>query len=62
MSGFGQAMGLAGELVATTAVGAGLGWLIDKGLHTKLVFLMVGALLGGAAGIARLYRTWMRQK
>lgn len=62
MSGFGQAMGLSGELVVTTAVGAALGWLIDKGLHTKLVFLMVGSLLGGAAGIVRLYRTWMRKK
>jgi len=60
-SGAGMAMGLSAELVATSGVGMGLGWLADKGLHTSPVFLFVGALAGGAAGITRLYRTWKRQ-
>lgn len=61
MSGYGFAMGLAAELVATTGVGAFLGWLVDRWLNTRLVFLLIGALMGGAGGILRLYRTWMRQ-
>ena len=60
-SGFGFAMGLSAELVATTAVGLGLGWLADRTFHTTPAFLFVGALMGGAAGITRLYRTWKRQ-
>jgi F0F1-type ATP synthase assembly protein I len=60
-SGFGLAMGLSAELVATTGVGLGLGWLADRALHTSPAFLFVGALMGGAAGVMRLYRTWKRQ-
>ena len=58
MSGFGWAMGLSGELVATTGVGVFLGWLADSWLNTRGTFLLVGALLGGAAGTVRLYRGW----
>jgi F0F1-type ATP synthase assembly protein I len=61
-SGFGQAMGLSIELVTTTAVGTLLGWLVDRGLHTKAIFLLVGALLGGAGGVTRIYRSWTNQK
>ena len=61
MSGLGEAMGASAELVATTGVGLGLGWLADKGLHTSPAFLFVGALLGGAAGIWRVYRLMMRK-
>ncbi|MCA1841106.1 MAG: AtpZ/AtpI family protein [Actinomycetota bacterium] len=60
-SGFGQAMGLSIEMVTTTAVGTGLGWLVDRGLHTKWVFLLIGALLGGAGGITRVYRSWTKK-
>ncbi len=60
-AGFGLAMGLSAELVATTGVGLVLGWLADKALHTRPVFLFVGALMGGVAGVMRLYRTWKRQ-
>jgi ATP synthase protein I len=60
-SGFGQAMGLAAELVATTFVGLGLGWLLSRWLGNAPVFLLLGILLGGAAGITRLYRSWKRQ-
>lgn len=61
MSGFGRAMGLSAELVATTFVGLGLGWLADRGLGTGAVFTVIGSLLGGAAGANRVYRTWKKQ-
>lgn len=61
-SHYGNAMGLAVELVATTAVGAFLGWLIDGWLNTRVIFLFVFALLGGAAGVLRLYRTYGTDK
>lgn len=61
MSGYGQALGISAELVATTAVGVGLGWLADKGLHTEPLFFIVGALVGGAAGISRIFRTWNKK-
>ncbi|MGH2811860.1 MAG: AtpZ/AtpI family protein [Actinomycetota bacterium] len=54
-------MGLAAELVATTFVGLGLGWLVSRWLGNTPVFLLLGTLLGGAAGITRLYRSWKRQ-
>lgn len=60
-AGLGQAMGLAAELVVTTFVGAGLGWLLSRWLGNAAVFLLVGTLLGGAAGISRVYRSWKRQ-
>lgn len=59
--GLGQAMGLAAELVTTTLVGAGLGWLMSRWLGNAPVFLLVGTLLGGAAGINRVYRTWKKK-
>ena len=61
-AGFGQAMGLAAELVATTLVGLGLGWLVSRWLGNAALFLLLGTLLGGAAGVSRLYRTWKKQK
>lgn len=61
MSGYSQAMGLSAELVATTAVGVGLGWLADKGLNTSPLFIFIGALVGGAAGISRIFRTWSKK-
>lgn len=62
MSGYGFAMGLAAELVVTTGVGFFLGWLVDRWLNTRLIFLLIGGLMGGAGGILRLYRTWARQQ
>jgi putative F0F1-ATPase subunit (Ca2+/Mg2+ transporter) len=61
MSGFGWAMGLSAELVVTTLVGLGLGWLVDRGLHTGPVFLIIGSLLGGAGGVRGVYYTWKRR-
>ncbi|MGH2690205.1 MAG: AtpZ/AtpI family protein [Actinomycetota bacterium] len=61
MSGFGWAMGLSAELVVTTLVGLGLGWLVDRWLHTGPAFLIIGSLLGGAGGIRGVYKTWKRR-
>jgi ATP synthase protein I len=58
MSGFGWAMGLSFELVVTTLVGLGLGWLVDGWLHTRPVFMILGSLLGGAGGVRGVYRSW----
>ena len=44
------------ELVAALAVGVGIGWLLDRWLHTKPVFLAIFLLLGGAAGVRNIYR------
>jgi F0F1-type ATP synthase assembly protein I len=60
MSGFGQAMGLSMELVVTTLVGLGLGWLADVVWDTGPVPAVVGAMLGAAAGINRAYRSWKK--
>lgn len=62
MSGYGFAMGLAAELVVTTGVGAFLGWLLDRWLNTRVLFLFIGALMGGAGGVLRLYRTYGTDK
>ena len=61
MAGFAEAMGLAAELVVTTLVGLGLGWLLSRWLGFTAVFLLVGTGLGGAAGFMRLYRRWKKQ-
>ncbi|MGH2769496.1 MAG: AtpZ/AtpI family protein [Actinomycetota bacterium] len=58
MSGFGQAMSLSMEMVVTTLVGLGLGWLADAGLNTGPLFTVVGVMLGAAGGINRAYRSW----
>lgn len=60
MSGLGQAMGLSAELVVTTLVGLVLGWLVDRWVGTTPVFMVLGILLGGAAGVSRVYRSWKR--
>lgn len=51
-------MGLSFELVVTTLVGLGLGWLIDGWLHTRPLFMILGSLLGGAGGVRGVYRSW----
>jgi ATP synthase protein I len=53
-------LGVAGrfatELGVAIAVGAGLGWLIDRELGTRPIFLLVMFVLGAAAGILNLMR------
>jgi ATP synthase protein I len=52
--GMGTRVGV--EMVAALAVGTGIGWGLDRWLHTLPLFLVVFILLGGAAGIANVWR------
>jgi F0F1-type ATP synthase assembly protein I len=49
-------MGLSADLVVTTLVGLGLGWLVG-GIGARPAFVVVGGLLGGAAGVNTVERT-----
>jgi ATP synthase protein I len=44
------------ELVSALAVGVVIGWLLDRWLGTRPIFLGVFVLLGGAAGILNVWR------
>src|ERR1043165_5160990 len=55
-SGFARGFRLSSELVAGVLVGAGLGWLVDKGLGTLPWGVFVFALLGFAAGVWNVMR------
>jgi len=57
MAGFGQAMKLSSEFIAGIAVGAGLGWLIDRVAGTSPWGLIVFLLLGFAAGVLNALRS-----
>jgi ATP synthase protein I len=52
----GIAFRFATELVVAVVFGAGLGWLLDRFLHTRPIFLIVMVLLGAAAGIRNVMR------
>jgi len=55
-SAMGIAFRFATELGAALFVGAALGWLLDKFLHTSPIFLIVMFILGAAAGIRNVMR------
>ncbi|HET6464088.1 MAG TPA: AtpZ/AtpI family protein [Nitrospiria bacterium] len=44
------------ELVVSTVVGAGLGYLLDTWLGTRPWIMVVGVFTGGAAGFLTIYR------
>ena len=44
------------ELLSALVVGLGIGWGLDRWLHTSPFLLVVGVFLGGAAGIANVWR------
>jgi ATP synthase protein I len=56
-SGYARGFRLSSELVAGVVVGAGLGWLIDRGLGISPWGLMVFLLLGFAAGVLNVMRS-----
>jgi ATP synthase protein I len=56
-SGYAKGFRLSSELVGGVAVGAGLGWLIDRGLGIKPWGLIVFLLLGFAAGVLNVMRS-----
>lgn len=52
--GIGLRVGI--ELVSALAVAVAIGWALDRWLHTMPLFLSVFVLLGGAAGVANVWR------
>jgi ATP synthase protein I len=44
------------EMVSALVVGVLIGWGLDRWLHTSPVLLAVFVLLGGAAGVANVWR------
>ena len=56
-SGFARGFRLSSELVAGVLVGAGIGWLIDKGLGTVPWGMFVFALIGFTAGVLNVMRS-----
>jgi len=56
-SGYARGFRLSSELVAGVVVGAGLGWLIDRGLGISPWGLIIFLLLGFAAGVLNVMRS-----
>jgi ATP synthase protein I len=56
-SGYARGFRLSSELVAGVLVGAGLGWLIDRGLGISPWGLIIFVLLGFAAGVLNVMRS-----
>ncbi len=44
------------ELVSALAVAVAIGWALDRWLHTLPLFLVIFLVLGGAAGLANVWR------
>lgn len=57
MTGYGQAMKLSSEFVAGIAVGAVIGWLIDRAAGTSPWGLIIFLLLGFVAGVLNVLRS-----
>jgi ATP synthase protein I len=55
-TGLGVAMRIGLELVVATMVGTGLGWLGDRYFGTSPWLMLVGVLIGVAAGFLNVYR------
>ncbi len=56
-SGYARGFRLSSELVGGVALGAGLGWLVDRGLGITPWGLIVFVLLGFAAGVLNVMRS-----
>ena len=56
-AGYGQALKLSSEFIAGIAVGAGLGWVIDRLAGTSPWGLIVFLLLGFGAGVLNVMRS-----
>ena len=60
-AGLGQAVRIGTELLASLVVGGGLGWAIDTYLlGTGPWCLIIGMMLGAAAGVRNAYRMAQR--
>ena len=56
-TGYGKAIKLSSEFIAGVAVGAGLGWIIDRLAGTSPFGLIVFLLLGFGAGVLNVMRS-----
>jgi len=56
-SGYAKGFRLSSELVGGVVLGAGLGWLVDRGLGIAPWGLIVFLLLGFAAGVLNVMRS-----
>ena len=56
-SGLGFAMRIGVELVAALIVGVAIGYFLDQWLGTKPWLMLLGFILGAAAGFLGVYRT-----
>ena len=56
LSAMGIGMRVGVELVSALVVGVAIGWGRDRWLHTSPALLVVFLLLGGAAGVANVWR------
>ncbi len=54
--GLGMAYRIGTELVVATLIGTGLGYLVDRWLKTTPWCLIIGTLVGAAAGFLNVYR------
>lgn len=55
-SAFGQAFRIATDFIAAVAIGALIGWGLDRWLETKPWFLLLFFILGVAAGLLNVIR------
>jgi ATP synthase protein I len=44
------------ELLSALVVGLAIGWFLDRWLHTSPLMLIIFVLMGGAAGVANVWR------
>ena len=61
LAALGLASGIGLQLAASVLVGLGLGFVVDKLLHTSPWFLLVGLLLGIVAGGYSVVRMVMKE-
>lgn len=55
-NGYAIAFNVLLELLAGLIVGAGLGYILDKYLHTKYIFFTIFLFVGLLSGILNMYR------
>lgn len=44
------------EMISSLIVGVAIGWGLDRWFHTRAIFLILFALLGGSAGVLNVWR------
>jgi ATP synthase protein I len=57
----GRALRVSSELLAALFVGTLLGWGLDRLTHAGPLFLILGMLVGFAAGVRNLYRAMRKE-